>query len=111
MAGKFPRRGDVYWVALDPTIGSETKKTRPCLVVSNDLGNELSDLVILAPITSKISRIYPYNVKVNVKGKDGKVMLNQVRAIDKARIGELICSFDTETMDLVDEALRIVFGL
>jgi len=111
MTGNFPRRGEVYWTSLDPTIGTETKKTRPCLIVSNDIGNEVSDLVIMAPITSKISKVYPYNVKVSVGGKDGKVMLNQIRAMDKSRIGKLICSLDKETMEQVDEALRIVLEL
>jgi mRNA interferase MazF len=50
----FPRRGEIYWVNLEPTIGSETQKTRPGLIISNDIGNEMSNMVIIAPITSKI---------------------------------------------------------
>ncbi len=111
MTGNFPKRGEVYWAILDPAVGSETRKTRPCLIVSNDIGNEVSDLVIMAPITSKITRIYPYNVRVLLNGKEGKIMVNQVRAINKSRIGKTICSLDPPTMELVDEALRIVFGL
>ena len=111
MTGKFPRRGEVYWISFDPEIGHETKKTRPCLIVSNDIGNEVSEIIIIAPITSKISKNYPYNVKAFINGKDAKVMLNQVRAMDKSRVGKIICSLDTSTMDAVDDALRTVFGI
>ena len=57
---RFPKRGEVYWVKLDPTVGSETKKTRPGVVVSNDSGNEYSSRVILAPITSQSKKVYPF---------------------------------------------------
>ena len=50
MTGNFPKRGDVYWAALDPAVGSETRKTRPCLIVSNDIGNEASNLVIISTL-------------------------------------------------------------
>src|SRR5438477_428265 len=54
MVRKFPMRGEIYWINLDPVIGSETKKTRPGLIISNDIGNEMSEVVIIAPITSKM---------------------------------------------------------
>jgi len=82
MSGKknnFPRRGDIYWVNLDPTLGSETKKTRPALILSNNIGNEISNIIILAPITSKVKNVYPFEIKISLDGKAGKVMLNQCR--------------------------------
>ena len=111
MTGKFPRRGEVFWVSLDPYVGSETKKTRPCLVVSNDKGNENSGTVIVAPITSKVKKIYSFEVGVCVAGKAGKIMLNQCRVIDKSRMGKRECSLDGDVMERVDEALKIVFAL
>jgi len=114
MSGKknnFPRRGDIYWVNLDPTLGSETKKTRPALILSNNIGNEISNIIILAPITSKVKNVYPFEIKISLDGKAGKVMLNQCRAIDKSRLGEKIDSLDPKIMKLADEALKIVFAL
>ncbi len=111
MTGNFPKRGSVYWVCLDLTIGSEPKKTRPCLVVSNDSANEASGIVIVAPITSKAKKIYSFEVAVVIVGKSGKVMLNQCRAIDKARLGKKECPLDFEAMEQVDEAVRVAFGI
>jgi mRNA interferase MazF len=107
----FPKRGDIYWVNLDPTVGSETKKTRPALVVSNDVGNEMAKIVMIAPITSKIKTIYPFEVKVVIDGKVGKIMLNQCRAVDKSRLIRRIDSVDQKIMKLVEDAIKIVFGI
>jgi mRNA interferase MazF len=114
MSGKrshFPKRGDIFWVNLDPTVGGETKKTRPALVLSNDVGNEVSDIVIIAPITSKIKQIYPFEVKVEVQKKPGKIMINQCRAIDKSRLLDKIEAVDHEIMHAVEGAIKIVFAL
>lgn len=111
MVANYPRRGQVYWTDLEPARGSETKKKRPAVIVSNDIGNEISRVVMIAPITSKILRIYPFEVKTIVKGKPAKIMLNQSRAIDKSRLLQLIDNIDQETMRLVDEAIKLVFGL
>ena len=107
----FPRRGDIYWVDLNPTIGAEINKTRPALIVSNNIANEMARIIMVAPITSKIKTLYPFEVKVTLNGKDGKIMLNQCRAIDKSRLTEKIDSIDPETMKLAEEAIKIVFGL
>jgi mRNA interferase MazF len=87
MSGKkFPKRGEIYWVVLDPACGGETQKTRPGLVVSNDIGNEVSKVIMIAPITSKTSNVYPFEVKTSVNNKPAKIMLNQCRALDKSRL-------------------------
>ena len=111
MTGNFPKRGDVYWVVLDQAIGSETRKRRPCLIISNNNGNQKSQLVIIAPITSKVSKIFPFEAKVIVGKTEGKVMLNQCRSIDKSRLGKRECDVDNASMIQVDEAIRIVFGI
>ena len=86
---EYPKRGAVHWISLDPTIGSETKKTRPCVVISNDAQNKKSSRIIMAPITSNVSKIYPFEARVEVLGKEGKAMLDQLCGVDKAR--ELSC--------------------
>lgn len=107
----YPKRGEVYWVNLDPTIGAEINKKRPCLIVSNDAGNEVSYRVIVAPITSSVKRVYPFEVKVEIQNKHGKVLLDQIRSIDKRRLSEKILSLDKEIMKSVDKALRISLAL
>ncbi len=88
----FPRRGEVYWVQLDPTIGTEIAKTRPAVIISNDIGNEYSARVIVAAVTSQhLDRIYPFEVLVEA-GEGGlaqrsKVLLDQIRSVDKRRLG------------------------
>jgi len=84
------RRGEIYWVQLDPTVGAEIKKTRPALVVSNNQSNKFSDLVCVLPITSKVKTVHPFEVMVP-KGEgglkvSGKVKANQIRTVDKRRI-------------------------
>jgi mRNA interferase MazF len=83
--GVVVKRFDVFLVNLDPTIGSEIKKTRPCLVISPDEMNRHIATVIVAPMTTK-GRPYPTRVACRFQGKDGQVVLDQIRTIDKARL-------------------------
>lgn len=108
---KFPKRGEVYWANLDPTIGTEINKKRPCLIISSDEGNEVSSRVTVAVITSSVKTVYPFQVKILMKNKEGKVLLNQVRAIDKQRLDGKIASLDKEAMQQVDKALKIALAL
>ena len=78
-------RFDVYLVSLDPTVGGEIKKTRPCLVVSPDEMNRHIRTVIVAPMTTK-GREYPTRVACQFKGKSGLVVLDQIRTVDNARL-------------------------
>lgn len=112
MSGKpFPRRGEIYWADLEPAKGGETKKTRPALIVSNDIGNETSKIVMIAPITSKIFRIYPFEVEITLDNKKAKIMLNQCRAVDKSRLGKKIGEVDRLTMKAIEEAIKLVFSI
>jgi mRNA interferase MazF len=112
----FPRRGDIYWVSLDPTVGTEIAKTRPAVIVSNDDGNELSARVIVAPTTSSnVTRVYPFEVLVQA-GEGGlahtsKVALDQMRAVDKQRLGRRIGSLAAERMEDIDRAIRLTLDV
>ncbi len=108
---KFPKRGDVYWASLDPTVGTEINKKRPCLIISSDEGNEVSSRVTVAAITSSVKTVHPFQVKIHMKNKDGKVLLNQIRTIDKQRLDGKIYSLDKEAMAQVDKALKIALSL
>lgn len=107
----FPKRGEIYWIDLEPIVGAETKKTRPCLIISGDIGNQYSPLVMIAPITSKVHKVYPFEVQIKIGKKDGKVMLNQARAIDKSRLGNKIGYIGFDELKNIDEAIKIVFGI
>lgn len=106
-----PQRGDIYWVRLDPVIGTEIAKTRPAVIISNDVGNEVSDRVIVAPVTSKRRVIFPFEVALDLDGKEGKILLDQIRSIDKVRLAKKIGSCDQEIIDQIDEALKLVLSL
>jgi len=79
------KRFGVYWVNLDPTIGHEIKKTRPCLVISPDEMNRSIGTVIVAPMTSK-GAAYPTRVSLTFQEKEGQIMLDQIRTVDKIRL-------------------------
>jgi mRNA interferase MazF len=109
------KRGDVFWVNFDPTVGSEAKKTRPAVVVSNNINNEYSPIVSICPITSNIKRVYSFEVDVPA-GNGGlpsrsKIMANQTRTIDILRLVRKIGRFSTTIMTDVDAALRLHYDI
>lgn len=105
------RRGAIYWVSLDPTIGTEAKKTRPGVIVSNDSQNMLGQRVIVAPLTSVIKKIYPFEILINIAGKKSKVMLDQIRTVDCQRLGEKIGKLNIEEIEELDKCLKFVLSL
>lgn len=105
------RRGDIVLVNLDPVIGSEQGKTRPALVIQNDIGNEYSPTTIVAPITPKIfSKQFPTNVEIDKSNSPLKekstVLLNQIRTVDKARIIKNYGGLSRKKMKEVDDAIK-----
>ena len=106
------QRGDVYYANLDPSQGSEMQKTRPVVIVSNNAANGASALVTVLPVTSNVTRIYPFEVKLLAKdtglGKDSKVMAQQVRTLDKGRLGMRAAGkVPASLMVKIDAALRL----
>lgn len=88
-----PRRGEVYLVRLDPTEGSEIKKTRPALIVSPDELNAHLKTVIAVPLTSSL-KCYPFRIAVSFSGKEGSIALHQIRTLDKQRLVKKIGEID-----------------
>jgi mRNA interferase MazF len=110
------KRGEIWLVNLDPTIGYEIKKSRPGVIIQNDVGNMYSPITIVAPITSqKLEKIYPFEVLLTMKNsgleKGSKALLNQIRAVDKKRLLRRLGKVDTETVFKIDEAIKISLGL
>lgn len=93
---KFPRQGDVWWVNLDPTVGKEISKRRPCMVVSPNDMNEHLGTVIAAPMTSTI-RAWPTRVTVHVQRRKSSVALDQIRMVDNQRLIKKIANIDAES--------------
>ena len=108
---KRPHRGDVYWVALDPTLGSEIRKTRPAVIVSNDSANAFGMRVVVLPVTSNVSSLFPGEALVSVSGKRGRVLGDQIRSVDKKRLRGRLGSLSREDLRAVDAALRITLEL
>jgi mRNA interferase MazF len=113
----FPRRGEIYLVEFDPARGHEIRKTRPAIIIQNDVGNRHSPVTIVAAITSKLS-VTPYPVEVVVSPSKGNglsmpsaIELSQIRSVDRERLVRRIGALDAATMRRVDEALKISLGL
>ena len=106
-----PRRGDIYWVSLDPTIGAEAKKTRPGLIVSNDIGNQHSNRVIVIPVTSNIRKVFPFELQLDLPKGPSKAMVDQIRTVDKKRLLNKVCHIPVETMRDIDKIIKFVLAL
>ncbi len=109
------KRGEVFLVNFDPILGAEAKKTRPALVVSNDINNQHSPIISISPITSNVTRVYSFEVEVP-SGSGGlrtpsKVMVNQTRAVDKVRLIRKLGRLPEKIMLEVDRALKLHYDL
>ena len=107
-----PQRGEIYWVNLDPTVGSEIAKTRPAVIISNNVGNQYAERVIVAPLTTaNVDKVYPFEVKL-AEGEGGvaqtsKVLLDQIRTIDKSRLGRRLGTLPAARIEEVNRAIRL----
>lgn len=112
----FPKRGSVYLVRFDPTEGAEIKKTRPALIIQNDVGNRFSNITIVAAVTSKF-RLPLHRTNVLIKAPEGGlsvdsvVRLDQVRSVDKRRLLKRLGAVKPATILKVNRAIKISLGL
>lgn len=113
----YPKRGEIFLTALDPTVGREIRKTRPAVVIQNDISNRLTGITIVAPITSTVR--FPLNtVHVLLPADHGTglsvtsvALLNQIRAVDQTRLIKRLGAIDVEISERVDEAIKLSLGL
>ena len=110
------RRGDIYYADLSPVVGSEQGGLRPVLIVQNDTGNRHSPTVIAAAITSQLGKArLPTHIEVGTSEsgltRDSVILLEQIRTLDKSRLRERMGKLDGHTMDRVDGAIAVSFGL
>lgn len=116
-AASYPKRGEIYLTALDPTLGHEIQKTRPALVVQNDTSNRLTQTTIVAPITSTVRLpLNPVHALLAATAATGlsvpsMALLNQIRTVDRLRLVKHLGAVDAKTMQQVDEALKVSLAL
>jgi len=108
---KIFERGEIYLVSLDPAIGSEINKTRPALIISNNINNQFSETVTVIPITSTTEKIYPFEtfIRSGESGlsKDSKVKCNQIRTLDKKRLIKLLGKVPLYKLKEIENALLV----
>ncbi len=105
------KRGEVWWVEFDPSIGSEIAKTRPAVIVSNDSANRHLARVIVIPMTSNVSRIYPGETVVSIGGRQSKVVADQIMTADKTRLKSQLGTLSKAEMMAVDDVIRVQLAL
>jgi mRNA interferase MazF len=108
---EFPRRGEVWWVAFEPSIGGEIRKVRPAVVVSNDIANRMLNRVQVVPVTRNVSRLYPSEAYVTVAGEPSKAMADQLATVAKARLRERVGRIGADEIEAVGRAIRVQLQL
>ncbi len=105
------KRGEVWWVNFEPSLGSETRKVRPAVIVSNDFANTHLNRIQVVPLTSNTGRCYPSEAIVILNGAENKAMADQLATVDKQRLQNRIGSIGSKEMKLLERALKIQLGL
>ncbi len=105
------RRGDVWWVSFDPSIGGEIRKRRPAIIISNDAANRNLNRVQVVPLTSRTERVYPSEAVVTVKRRKSKAMADQLTTVSKLRLVDQIGRLSARYMEKVEHAVMVQLAL
>ncbi|MBI2398612.1 MAG: type II toxin-antitoxin system PemK/MazF family toxin [Xanthomonadales bacterium] len=105
------KRGEVWWVEFDPSVGSEIRKTRPAVIVSNDIANRHLARVVVVPVTSNTGRLYPGEAQVMVGGELRKAMADQIMAADKSRLKSRLDALQEADLKAVEAAILLHLGV
>lgn len=107
----YPRRGEVWWVAFDPSLGGEIRKTRPALIISNNAANSVLNRVIVVPLTSQTAKVYPGEALITLNGEQRKAMADQLMTASKQRLREKLGSLSLADLSAVEQAVLLQLGI
>lgn len=107
----MPQRGEIWWVRLDPTIGAEIRKSRPCLIVSTNVINERRRTVVVIPLSSSPKSSPPLLIPLTCAGRAAVAIIDQIRAVSKERLDRIIGSVSNQEIEAVENGLRRVLEL
>ena len=105
------KRGEVWWVEFDPSVGSEIRKTRPAVIVSNDAANRNLARVVVVPFTSNTQRVYPGEAVVSLGDQASKAAADQIMAADKSRLKSLLAVLSKDDLAAVEDAIKVHLAL
>jgi|SRR5579862_496180 len=106
-----PRRGEVWWVSFDPSVGGEIKKTRPAVVLSNDSANAALNRVIVVPISSQIAKVYPGEALITLNGEQRKAMAEQIMTASKQRLSQKMGTLSRMDIGAVEGAVLLQLAI
>ena len=104
-------RGEVWWVEFDPSVGSEIRKTRPAVIISNDSANRNLQRVVVVPLTSNTSKQYPGEAIITINGVQSKAMADQIMSADKSRLKKKCSVTSKADLSLIEDAILLHLGL
>ena len=105
------KRGEVWWISFEPSVGSEIRKQRPAVIVSNDASNKYLNRIQVVPLTSSVDRIYPSEAYVIIKGKKNKAMADQITTVSKRRVQNLLARLSKSDLQAVEQVIKLQLGL
>ena len=105
------KRGEVYWVSFDPSVGGEIQKTRPAIILSNDAANAVLNRVLVVPITSKTERVFPGEALIELNGERRKAMADQLTTASKLRLRKKLGAISIGDVSKVEQAILLQLGI